>query len=282
MYQICRHIKTNGLPCESPALKGNPFCYYHSKVHTVGAEPHLRYGPLQLPPPEDAASILLSVARINDAIINNRIELKKATALLYSIQIASQFIDRKKPFDVNKAVQSAELTVQGDELAPGKYVCNENDECDECPFRTKDQCDRWFYEETGTQDPSPDDDDEDDDDTDDADDDSQDGVDADDDEGEESDDEEDEDDSDDDDGRSDVTPASLPAVVRASLPAPATLAPAPQSIPESSSRTSCREPCGHRSRPHALIAAARCKGNRRATRGKDRGTPSAAADSSIP
>ena len=94
MYVTCRHIKTNGLRCQSPALKGARFCYYHSKIHTVGAEPHLKYGPLQLPAPEDVAAIQLSIARINDAIINDRIDLKKATTMLYGIQIAAQFIDR--------------------------------------------------------------------------------------------------------------------------------------------------------------------------------------------
>jgi hypothetical protein len=132
MYMICRHIKTNGLRCQSPALKGAHFCYYHSKTHTVGAEPHLKFGPLQLPVPEDSASIQLSVARINDALINGRIDLKKATGLFYGIQIAAQFIDRKEHFYVDKTVQSAEQTVGGDELAPSEFIREAHDDCDDC------------------------------------------------------------------------------------------------------------------------------------------------------
>ena len=150
MYQTCRHIKTNGLRCESPALKGAQFCYYHSKVHTVGAEPHLKYGPLQLPAPEDAAAIQLSVARINDAIINDRITLKKATAILYGLQIAAQFIDRKKHSHDAKPVQSVEQTSAGDELAPGIYICKGED-CNECPFSNPGQCTRWHYTATDSQ-----------------------------------------------------------------------------------------------------------------------------------
>jgi len=143
MYMICRHIKTNGLRCESPALKGQPFCYYHSKAHSVGAEPHLKYGPLQLPTPEDAASIQLSVARISDAIINGRIDLKKATGLLYGLQIAAQSMHIKQRFDQQKTVQSAELTVQGEELAPGEFVCNEDvDNCGACPYAASGECAR--------------------------------------------------------------------------------------------------------------------------------------------
>jgi hypothetical protein len=138
MYMICRHIKTNGLRCQSPALTGAHFCYYHDKTHTVGTEPHMRFGPLQLPVPEDSASIQLSVARINDALINGRIDLKKATGLYYGIQIAAQFIDRKQPFDENKTVQSAELMSDGDELAPSEFISAPDDDSDDrlTPYST--------------------------------------------------------------------------------------------------------------------------------------------------
>ena len=140
MYMTCRHIKANGLRCESPALKGGHFCYYHSKVHSLGAEPNAKYGPLQLPPPEDPAAIQLSVARISDAIINGRIDQKKAANLFYGLQIAAQFIDRKKFFYASDTVQSADQDSQGDELAPSKYVCDDDDDCNDCPY--SDACPR--------------------------------------------------------------------------------------------------------------------------------------------
>jgi hypothetical protein len=161
MYMHCRHIKTNGLRCESPALKGGQFCYYHSKVHTIGAEPHLRFGPLQLPAPEDSAAIQLSVARINDAIINGRIDLRKATGILYGLQIAAQFIDRKKHFDEDETVQSAEQTVAGDELAPSTFACAKEDKCDDCPY--VDLCTRWRFDDEEKEDADTGDGDDDDD-----------------------------------------------------------------------------------------------------------------------
>jgi hypothetical protein len=134
MYMICRHIKTNGIRCQSPALTGFRFCYYHDKTHLIGTEPHMRFGPLQLPVPEDSASIQLSIARINAALIMGYIDLKKATGLLYGIQIAAQFIDRKKPFDENKTVQSAEQMSDGDELAPDEFICEADEvDCKDCP-----------------------------------------------------------------------------------------------------------------------------------------------------
>lgn len=143
MYEVCRHIKTNGIPCESPALKGGHFCYYHSKTHTIGAEPNLKYGPLQLPIPEDPAAIQLSVARISDAIINNRIDLKKANSLFYGLQIAAQFIDRRAHFEAKDTVPEAEQSPQGDDLASREFECDDDDDCNDCPYAN--DCERCAH-----------------------------------------------------------------------------------------------------------------------------------------
>ena len=146
IYTTCRHIKPNGLRCESPALKGGHFCYYHSKVHSLGAEPDAKYRPLQLPTPEDPAAIQLSVTRISEAVISGRLDLKKAASLLSGLKIAAQFIDRKKYFYAPDAVQSAEQDSQGFDLAPDKYVCDDDDDCNDCPY--SDACPRCVPADT--------------------------------------------------------------------------------------------------------------------------------------
>jgi hypothetical protein len=134
MFMACRHIKTNGLRCGSPALRGHQFCYYHSKTHSIGTEPaHARFLPLQLPAPEDPAAIQLSVALINNAILTGRIDLKKATTLFMGLRIAAHFIDRRQFFDADEIVQSAEEGADGTELAPLDYICDDDEECSECP-----------------------------------------------------------------------------------------------------------------------------------------------------
>ena len=32
MTPECRHIKTSGGKCGSPALRGQPYCYFHSRL----------------------------------------------------------------------------------------------------------------------------------------------------------------------------------------------------------------------------------------------------------
>ena len=143
MFIACRHIKTNGLRCESPVLKCGSFCYYHSKINSVGAEPHLRFEPLLLPAPEDPAAIQLSVARINDAVIDSRLDLRKAAILLNGLRITDRFIDRKQFFDAAETVQSAEQAADGSELAPFDYVCDDDEECSDCLY--SDLCPRCIH-----------------------------------------------------------------------------------------------------------------------------------------
>jgi hypothetical protein len=108
----CRHIKTNGKRCQSPTLGLSAFCYFHSRLHrrhrhlleTSSALPvsvinPTTHGPslpesappieLELPPIEDAESIQVSISLLIAALARNRIELKRASVLLYALQLAS-------------------------------------------------------------------------------------------------------------------------------------------------------------------------------------------------
>jgi hypothetical protein len=128
MYRKCRHIKPNGLRCDSPALKQANFCYFHSKIHTIGAEPNLKYGPMLLPSPEGPAAVLLSIAKINDALLSGRIDRKLAGVLLYSMQVASQNLNSHHPSDIDQTIESMTITPEGDELAPEEIVEEEDDD----------------------------------------------------------------------------------------------------------------------------------------------------------
>ena len=122
----------NGLRCKSPALKGGSFCYYHARLHSIGKEQYEKFAPMRLPVPEDTASIQLSIAKISDALINDRIDAKRAGRLLYAMQIASQNIDRKKQFSDADTVPSTTESSEGEEIAPELRVCGPKDICENC------------------------------------------------------------------------------------------------------------------------------------------------------
>jgi len=113
-FAICRHIRTNGHRCQSPAITGSVFCYFHralrhghevastSKVGPLRPET-VQYllengqGPAQFvsspalnfPPLEDAEAIQLTTSLLFAAIAAGQIDPVLARSLLYALQIAS-------------------------------------------------------------------------------------------------------------------------------------------------------------------------------------------------
>lgn len=132
MFKACRHIKTNGLRCQSPAFNGGHFCYYHSRTRTVGVD--VKFGPLLLPTPEDPAAIQLSVARINEAVLTGRLDLRKAASLFAGLKIAARFIDCGSYSDEADPVESSEQAANGEEIAPDHFVCDDDEDCSDCLY----------------------------------------------------------------------------------------------------------------------------------------------------
>ena len=122
-YLTCNHIKTNGNVCQSPALKGSDFCYFHTRDRQRQAnfqqarEVKLsRFCPgsgnapasgasgrgsahedtlnaeilesLQLPLLEDANAIQVTLSNLLRAIAGNHVAERRAALLLYGLQIA--------------------------------------------------------------------------------------------------------------------------------------------------------------------------------------------------
>ena len=89
----CKMRKTNGDPCESPALKGESFCHYHKLMGSSPVEFDNQLLPskhVYLPPLESAASIQSAISEVCELMLHRRIEPKEASALFYAMQVASQ------------------------------------------------------------------------------------------------------------------------------------------------------------------------------------------------
>jgi hypothetical protein len=90
----CRHIRTNGTQCGSPALKRKKFCYYHQENQPGAVELYIdgqRYsdGEFMLPVFEDAHSIQTALRQVVTLMFQRRIDRKDAGLMLYALQIAS-------------------------------------------------------------------------------------------------------------------------------------------------------------------------------------------------
>ena len=118
MVPECRHIKTSGGKCGSPALRGKPYCYFHSRLKQRAARPASPYLAIELPAAlEDRGAIQLALSEIVTAVADHRIDTKRAGILLYALQIASSNAKHQDEIVCADSVDETVLTEQGEEMA---------------------------------------------------------------------------------------------------------------------------------------------------------------------
>lgn len=146
MTTICRHIKTNGERCGSPALRDQTHCYFHRNltarhprplpepiptiIHPLDPtrEPHLAaiQPTLNLPALEDRESIQLAASMIIGALARNTLDTRRAVTLLYGLQVASanaRQLNLSPSLDY--IVTETTFTPAGDEIAPDEDPAGE-------------------------------------------------------------------------------------------------------------------------------------------------------------
>jgi hypothetical protein len=94
-YDLCRHIKTNGLQCKGAALAGGIWCYFHHQRHSAFRPTQATRGYLipgqhiELAALEDRESVQVALSVVINALATGQLDIKRATALLYGLQLAS-------------------------------------------------------------------------------------------------------------------------------------------------------------------------------------------------
>jgi hypothetical protein len=120
LYQECRHVMTSGKKCEAPALKGEHYCYYHTRLHIAANKKISPQDSIEIPVIEDRYSLQLVLAQVLKHLVNNNIDRQRAGLLLYGLQIASQTLDRRDTSPDRHSVKSVTRTRDGDDLGPEK------------------------------------------------------------------------------------------------------------------------------------------------------------------
>src|SRR4051812_15167441 len=100
----CEHVKPNGLRCGSPALREEIYCYFHRLWRNPYQPDEQPYRPdangvlWNFPVLENADAIQLSIQLVLDSVLANRMDLKRASLLLYGLQTAAVNV-RRTHFD---------------------------------------------------------------------------------------------------------------------------------------------------------------------------------------
>ena len=125
----CQHVRPSGRKCEAIAIRGHRFCYFHlqirrshSAITSAAAVANRTTAPaattLTLPMLEDRSAIQLVITDILRALAANQIDTKRASLLLYGLQIASANCSKLDRIGYHDPVYTLELTPEGKEVGP--------------------------------------------------------------------------------------------------------------------------------------------------------------------
>jgi hypothetical protein len=108
----CQHVHYNGKPCKAPARRGRNYCIFHQAAH-------LDPGGCTLPIVEDQHSYQLAAIRIMRAPADDAIDPRKATTLLYGLQLAGWKLGEfsKERRDIEDPEAALARTIQAHFLA---------------------------------------------------------------------------------------------------------------------------------------------------------------------
>ena len=85
----CTHIKVTGQRCGSPALRGEFFCYFHTRViKGVQQRVDMRLHSMALL--EDCESIQLSIMHVVDGLLKGTLDATRARLIIQALRIAAR------------------------------------------------------------------------------------------------------------------------------------------------------------------------------------------------
>lgn len=90
-YPLCRHTKTNGRLCQSPALGASAYCHFHQRrscTRAVGPG----FSTNVLHPLRNARSLQEALAMVFSGLASRRIHPKTAGKMLFALQTAAKIV----------------------------------------------------------------------------------------------------------------------------------------------------------------------------------------------
>ncbi len=132
MAPRCQWVRQDGTSCGSPQMKRHIYCFAHMQMAEA------RDLMLRLPPPEDANAIQIGLMRIQKAVIEDTISMKKAGLLLYSMQLALTNVGQTT-FGKAKDEEMVRETVDEEEaISRQQAAISEKQNQHQRPFTAKD------------------------------------------------------------------------------------------------------------------------------------------------
>jgi hypothetical protein len=97
--QTCSHIMVTGVRCQSPALRGEQFCYFHQRMLKGVSLPRKRLNHIALLESEEA--IQVSVMELVNGLMTGSIDLKRGELVLRALNTAVRNARRVRFFNIS-------------------------------------------------------------------------------------------------------------------------------------------------------------------------------------
>jgi hypothetical protein len=131
-FYECQHIRPSGKKCAAIAIRGHRFCYFHLQsrrghytsitpaeaVANGAIVPVPHSATMTLPILEDRTAVQMVLTEVLRALAANQIDTKRASLLLYGLQIASSNCSKYDQIGHLHPVEVLELTPEGEEVGP--------------------------------------------------------------------------------------------------------------------------------------------------------------------
>lgn len=114
----CRWVRQDGTTCGSPQIRRHIYCYAHKQMMEARALA------LRLPALEDANAIQIALMRVQKALIDDTITVKKAGLLLYSLQLAITNVGQTTFGEADEQELATDL-VDEEEAISGAAISNQ-------------------------------------------------------------------------------------------------------------------------------------------------------------
>ena len=89
----CAHVRANGETCGSPAMKRDPFCYFHSEARKMRNAAEAAAKLAEMPILEDRQGLQLAIMRVCTLLADNKIEERTARAIFDGLRLAQKTLN---------------------------------------------------------------------------------------------------------------------------------------------------------------------------------------------
>jgi hypothetical protein len=97
MYATCRHVMPSGLSCQSPAIRGSAFCYFHGRRIPSQAKSPSTEHRVEIPSTLDQNGIPHALNSVLQGLAGGRVSPRRASILLMGLQMALNHPETPSP-----------------------------------------------------------------------------------------------------------------------------------------------------------------------------------------